>query len=71
EDIARSWGDHIRWCIDTFGPRRVIFESNFPPDRRSCSYRTLWNAFKRIAEPYDVQERAAMFHDTAVAAYRL
>ena len=71
EDIARSWGDHIRWCIDTFGPRRVIFESNFPPDRRSCSYRTLWNAFKRIAEPYDAQERAAMFHDTAVAAYRL
>jgi L-fuconolactonase len=71
EDIARSWGDHIRWCIDIFGPDRVIFESNFPPDRRSCSYRTLWNAFKRIAEPYSAQERASMFHDTAVAVYKL
>ena len=69
--IADSWGDHIRWCIDTFGPDRVIFESNFPPDRRSCSYRTLWNAFKRIAKPYSSTERALMFHDVAAAVYRL
>jgi L-fuconolactonase len=69
--IADTWGDHIRWCIDTFGPDRVMFESNFPPDRRSCSYRTLWNAFKRIAEPYTASERDKMFHDTAAAVYKL
>ena len=71
ELIAASWGDHIRWCIDTFGPHRVMFESNFPPDRRSCSYRTLWNAFKRIAEPYSQAERDLIFHDTAAQVYRL
>ncbi len=71
EVIAAAWGDYIRWCIDTFGPQRVMFESNFPPDRRSCSYRTLWNAYKRIAEPYNAAERDLIFHDTAAEVYRL
>ena len=66
-----AWGEPIRWCIDTFGPTRAMFESNFPPDRRSCNYRTLWNAFKRIAEPYAQAERDRLFHDTAVDVYKL
>ena len=32
-----------------FGPARCMFESNFPVDKASCSYRVLWNSFKRIA----------------------
>jgi predicted TIM-barrel fold metal-dependent hydrolase len=71
EEIAARWGEIIRWCIDTFGPQRCMFESNFPPDRRSCSYRTLWNAYKRIAEPYSQAERDWLFHDTAVEIYKL
>ncbi len=71
QDIVARWGDFMRWCIDCFGPTRVMFESNFPPDHRSCSYRTLWNAFKRMAEPYNQAERDLMFHDTALATYRL
>ncbi len=68
-EIAADWGDHIRWCIDTFGPERAMFESNFPPDGRSVSYRTLWNAFKRIAEPYSQAERDRLFHDSAIEIY--
>ena len=48
-----------------------MFESNFAPDHRSCSYRTLWNAYKRRAESYNQAGRDLMFHDTAVATYRL
>lgn len=70
-ELAEVWADHMRWCIDTFGPARAMFESNFPPDRRSCNYRTLWNAFKRIAEPYAQAERDRLFHDTAVDVYKL
>lgn len=55
----------MRWCIDTFGPQGAMVESNFPPDDRSCSYRTLWNAYKRVAE------RELLFHDTAVEVYKL
>ncbi len=71
EDIAESWGRHIRWCIEAFGVSRCMFESNFPVDRLSCSYRVLWNAFKLIAAEATATEKAALFHDTAVAVYRL
>jgi len=32
-----------------FGAARCMFESNFPVDRQICSYRVLWNAYKRVA----------------------
>lgn len=35
------------------------------------AYRTLWNALKRTAEPYSQDERDLLFHDTAVAVYKL
>jgi predicted TIM-barrel fold metal-dependent hydrolase len=48
-----------------------MFESNFPVDKISYSYTVIWNAFKRIAEDFSPQERAALFHDTAAKVYRL
>jgi predicted TIM-barrel fold metal-dependent hydrolase len=48
-----------------------MFESNFPVDRASCSYAVLWNSFKRIAERFHPEEKAALFHDTAARVYRL
>ena len=71
EELAAFWADHVRWCIDRFGPDRAMFESNFPPDRASCSYGVLWNAFKRMAEGYSPAERQQLFRDTALATYRL
>ena len=46
-------------------------ESNFPPDKVSFSHHVLFNAFKRLSEGYSAAERAALFHDTAVRAYRI
>jgi len=57
--------------IDAFGPQRCMFESNFPMDRMSLSYRTLWNAFKKIAAGFDDAEKSALFHDTAARVYSL
>ncbi len=48
-----------------------MFESNFPVDMGSCSYATLWNAFKRIAQGYSASEKAALFSGTAERTYRL
>jgi len=70
-DLADYWGSHMAWCIDTFGPDRAMFESNFPPDRRSCSYGTLWNSFKRMTHDRPISERRALFHDTAAQVYGL
>ena len=56
-------------AIDLFGPGRCLFESNFPVDKISCDYRTLWNAFKRIAADFTPGEKALLFHDTAARVY--
>ena len=41
-----------RYTIEQFGPRRCMFESNFPVDRLSCSYTVLWNQFKKLTKGF-------------------
>ncbi len=70
-ELAETMGPYYRYCIEQFGPDRCMFESNFPVDKVSYSYTVLWNAFKHISRDFSPQERRALFHDTAVKAYRL
>ncbi|MEE9280759.1 MAG: amidohydrolase family protein [Myxococcota bacterium] len=70
-ELAETLAPYYLFCIERFGPTRCMFESNFPVDRASCSYGVLWNAFKRISKGFASNERAALFHDTAVRVYRL
>ncbi len=70
-ELADAWRPYIETCIEAFGPRRAMFESNFPPDKQSCAYLTLWNAFKRIASGASADEKAALFSGTAAEVYRL
>ena len=69
--LAQLWGPLFDCCIETFGPTRCMFESNFPPDRESVDYPVLWNAFKRVAAKYSADERRSLFSGTAAKAYRL
>ena len=71
EMLEAYWGDELAWCIDTFGPDRCMFESNFPVDQESCSYVVLWNTFKRVAARYTADEQQRLFHDTAAEVYAL
>mmetsp|Transcript_95420 Transcript_95420/g.212272 ORF Transcript_95420/g.212272 Transcript_95420/m.212272 type:complete len:242 (-) Transcript_95420:60-785(-) len=71
KELAEKLGPWYSYCIDKFGASRCMFESNFPPDNASTTYRTLWNAFKRIAADYSPEDKAALFHDTAVRVYRI
>jgi predicted TIM-barrel fold metal-dependent hydrolase len=71
EELAASMAPLMSYCIDLFGPGRCMFESNFPPDKVGYSYRVLYNAFKRLSAGYTPDERAALFHDTAAAVYRV
>ncbi len=71
QELADAMAPYFRTCIDAFGSDRCMFESNFPVDKVSCSYTTLWNAFKLVAREYSARERAALLHDTAVRTYRL
>ncbi len=69
DEVVARWGVEIRFVIDTFGPSRCMFESNFPVDRAGIDYVVLWNAFKKISAGYSPAERARLFHDTAVEFY--
>jgi predicted TIM-barrel fold metal-dependent hydrolase len=70
-ELAAAWRPYVELCIEAFGPDRCMFESNFPVDKQSCSYRTLWNAFKRLTEGASEGERDALFRGTAARVYRL
>ena len=71
DELVRRWGPDVRWCIDTFGSDRCMFESNFPVDRLACGYVELWNAFKKMTSDASPTERADLFQGTAMRAYRL
>lgn len=71
DELLRANGNWYRYTIEQFGPKRCLFESNFPVDRLSCSYTVLWNQFKKLTQGFSADERAAMFHDTAMRVYRL
>ena len=71
QELASAWSPYFNWCIENFGSRRCMFESNFPADRKSCSYTVIWNAFKRIAKRYSEEDKRSLFYRTAVEAYGL
>lgn len=71
QELAEAWDPYVQTCIEAFGPARAMFESNFPVDKSCCTYRVLWNAFKRMAEGFSEDEKADLFAGSAVRAYRL
>lgn len=71
EQLVEAWGEPIRWCIETFGAERCMFESNFPVDKVSCTYADLWAAFELMAGGCSDAEHDALFAGTATRVYRL
>ena len=71
DELLDANGEWYRHTIEQFGPSRCMFESNFPVDRLSLSYRTLWNAFKKIAAKYSKEDQDLMFSGVARKVYRL
>ncbi|MFV0298867.1 MAG: amidohydrolase family protein [Hyphomicrobiaceae bacterium] len=70
-ELAVATRQYFETAIALFGPDRCMFESNFPVDKVSSSYGVLWNAFKRITAGFSADEKAKLYHDTAVRVYRL
>jgi predicted TIM-barrel fold metal-dependent hydrolase len=71
ERLAELYRPMAGHAIETLGPERCMFESNFPVDKRCVSYRVLWNAFKRLTQPYSDDERHALLMGTAARVYGL
>jgi predicted TIM-barrel fold metal-dependent hydrolase len=71
QDLADIWRPYVETGIEAFGPDRCMFESNFPPDKQSCGYTELWNAFKRITQGASATEKTALYSGTAARVYRM
>ncbi|WP_267128342.1 amidohydrolase family protein [Baekduia soli] len=67
--IADYWRREVEYAIEVFGPRRCMFESNFPVDSRVADYVTYWNAMKKLTVGHSPSERAEMYVGTAMRTY--
>lgn len=73
EELCELLFPYYHHVMGAFGPERCMFESNFPVDKECVSYRTLWNAFKRISAKAGLSEseKTSIFSGTAARIYRL
>ena len=71
DELVDRTGAYYEFCINTFGADRCMFESNFPVDKDSVSYRVLWNAFKKLAANRTDDEKDLLFKGTAERVYSL
>ncbi len=71
-----------RWSVDSlrpfvlealgaFGPERCMLGSNFPPEKLSSTYSTVWSAFEALFSELSYDEREKVFYRTAKQVYRL
>ncbi|BAN26294.1 amidohydrolase family protein [Caballeronia insecticola] len=70
-ELVERWTPYVRTCIDLFGAERSMFESNFPVDKGSCNYVSVWNAFKLASAGYPAAARRQMLAGTANRVYAL
>ena len=71
EEFAAAQRDYYLHAIDCFGPDRCMFESNFPVEKASVSYRVLYDAFKLMTADFSEADKDALFSGTARRVYRL
>lgn len=69
DEVVEAQSRWYHHTIDSFGPARCMFESNFPVDRFSLNYVSWWNAAKKIADRYDEADRQELFAGTARRVY--
>jgi len=71
DTLATAWRPYVETCVEAFGPRRCMFESNFPVDKPITRYRVLWNAYKKMCAGCSSDERKQLFFGTAARVYGL
>ena len=71
DEFVTAQARYYHHMIDCFGPDRCMFESNFPVDKRSISYNTLYNGLKKIAKDCSTEAKDQLFYGTAARIYGL
>ena len=61
----------IKRIIDTFGPEKTMFGSNFPVDKLYRSYDNYWDCYRSAVKQYSCLEQHQMFYQTANDFYQM
>ena len=74
--LGEAWtvaanGPIVRDAIRIFGVDRCMFASNFPVDSLVSTFDEIFSGFKAITADLEPADRLKLFHDNAVALYRL
>ena len=70
-DLVDHLGPLVEHLIDSFGPGRCCFASNFPVDKVSVSYERLLEGYRAIAAHRPADEQVALFGASAADFYGL
>ena len=57
--------------IDLFGPYRCMFASNFPVSGLKITFDNLFKNYKKIVENFSIDEKKALFSETAIKTYNI
>jgi predicted TIM-barrel fold metal-dependent hydrolase len=68
---ADSIREQFDTALDTFGPQRMAFGSNFPVDKLALPYDAVWQRYFALAHQLPPAEQSSLFHDTAARFYRI
>jgi predicted TIM-barrel fold metal-dependent hydrolase len=71
EQLAASWKPFVDVTVEAFGANRCMIGSNFPVDRQTAGYATLWNAYNFATKDYSAVDRQALFCGTARRVYKM
>lgn len=69
--LASAWEPYVDTCLEAFGTRRAMFESNYPVDYWGADYQILWNAFKRLTSGASADEKSALYAGNAARFYQI
>ena len=61
----------INYCLDRFGPNRVMFGGDWPVCKIGSSYRNWVNGLKTVISARPEAEQRKLLHDNAVQFYEL
>jgi L-fuconolactonase len=68
---ARDIEPYVRHVLASFGPRRVMWASDWPPLDLAADYARWWNLSQLLLAPLDERDRHEVMTHTAARVYRL
>jgi len=71
DEVMDAIAPHITYALKTFGVDRCMFASNFPMDKVSTSFETLYDAYFKIVEHYTAEDQQKLFCNNAMTFYKM